>query len=89
MEKEISNVTILDELSGQILYQTSLDNLDYAYQYAAELEEMGLQIKITAPTLTESLLNSLGANEGEKTTYLRSLEEELDSHEEPPCSSCL
>jgi len=89
MEKEISKVTVFDELSGQMLYETSLDNIDYAYQYAAELEEMGLQIKINAPTLTESLLNSLGANAIEKNLYLQSLEDELDSHEEPPCSSCV
>lgn len=83
-----NKVKIIDNLSGTVLYETSIENLENAYEYAAELEEQGLDISIIAPGLAESLIQSLGANDQEIKEYKKSLDEEIDSHEESGCSVC-
>jgi hypothetical protein len=83
-----NKVKIIDNLSGVVLFETNIENLESAYSYAAELEEQGLDISITAPGLAESLIQSLGANDQEIKDYKKSLDEEIDSHEEIGCSVC-
>lgn len=75
-----SRVKILDNISGQILFECKVEEIEMAYQKAHEYEEMGLDISIDAPGLTETLINSLGASEEEIAQYKQSLSEEIDSH---------
>jgi hypothetical protein len=89
MEKENSKIKVVDKQTGHIFLEVSFEEREKACSYAAELEEMGLDIEILSPTLSESLLNSLGASPDETNSYLKSLEEEIDAHESPICSNCL
>lgn len=73
-------VQVIDKISGLILFETSMECIDQAYLKASEYEEMGLDVKVNAPGLTESLISSLGASEEEITAYKSSLEEEINSH---------
>ncbi len=51
--------------------ETGLEEGEKAYSYAAELEEIGLSVEVINPTLTESLLYSLGASEVQKKILSR------------------
>jgi len=75
-----TRVQVIDNLSGQVLFETSMENIDQAYLKASEYEEMGLDVKVSAPGLTESLISSLGASEEEINAYKSSLEAEINSH---------
>jgi len=71
MEKEMPKIFVRDISSGQILMETGLEEGEKAYSYAAELEEIGLSVEVINPTLTESLLYSLGASEVQKKILSR------------------
>lgn len=73
-------VRVIDNLSGSTLMETTMDKIQDAYSFAAMMEEEGLDIKIEAPSLSETLIASLGASEEEITKYKNGLEEEINSH---------
>jgi hypothetical protein len=75
-----SRVQVLDNISGQILYECNVDQIDLAYKKAHEYEEMGLDIAIKAPGLTETLIKTLGANDEEISLYKMGLEDEISEH---------
>lgn len=75
-----TRVQVIDILSGQVLFDCDLNQIDKAYSKASEFEEMGLDVKVSAPGLTESLISSLGASAEEIAAYKQGLEEEISSH---------
>jgi hypothetical protein len=77
-----TQVQIIDKESGQILYLAPIGELDLAYQKARDFEAMGLDIELITPSLTVSLISTLGASESEILEYKESLESELASHNE-------
>ncbi len=77
-----TQVQIIDKESGQVLYSTTLTELETAYQKAKDFEAMGLDIELVTPSLTVSLISTLGATESEILEYKESLESELASHNE-------
>lgn len=83
-------VRVIDNLSGSILFETSIDKMDEAYTFAAMMEKEGLDIKITSLGLTETLIKSLGASESEISKYQTELHEEIANHEDDfGCMACL
>jgi hypothetical protein len=80
MEKEMPKVRVIDLQSGQTLFECSMQNSEKAYQFAAEMEEMGLDLKVVVPTLSATLASSLGLSRDEQTAYETSLEEEIEDH---------
>jgi hypothetical protein len=76
-----NNVRVIDNISGTVLFETSVEKISEAYAFAAMLEDEGLDIKIDAPGLTETLIKSLGATESEMADYKKSMDDELDDHE--------
>jgi hypothetical protein len=74
-------VSIIDNISGTILFKTSIEKISDAYSFATMMENEGLDIRIEAPGLTETLIHSLGANKSEISEYNKSLEEEIEDHE--------
>lgn len=85
-----NQVKVIDALSGTVLFQTSIEKCEEAYTFAAQMEEAGLDIKIEAPGLTETLIRSLGANDDEIADYKQGLEEEIESHNDSDfgCAVC-
>ncbi|MGZ3789135.1 MAG: hypothetical protein ACXVLQ_11470 [Bacteriovorax sp.] len=86
----MSNVVrVIDNLSGSVLLETSLEKLSDAYDFAALMEKEGLDISILAPGLAETLITSLGADDLEIAEYKKSLDNEIESHEDDfGCSIC-
>lgn len=85
MEKEKSKILVRDVQTQQVLFECAITESEKAYQFAAEMEEMGLDIEVIVPTLGETLSNSLGLSREQVQEYKNSLEEEMDSHEGSCC----
>lgn len=85
-----NQVKVIDALSGTVLFQTSIEKSEEAYAFAAQMEEAGLDIKIEAPGLAETLIQSLGADEQEIKSFKQGLEEEIDDHNDSDfgCAIC-
>ncbi len=75
----MSDVKVLDE-QDQVLFQCSLDQAEKAWNYAKDMEALGISVKISSPSLPESLAKSLGGSEQELDTLRHELEDEIDSH---------
>lgn len=85
MEKSKPKILVRDVQTKQVLFECAINESEQAYQFAAEMEEMGLDIEVVSPTLGETLSNSLGLTQEQQQTYKDSLEEEMDSHEGSCC----
>lgn len=85
MEKSKPKILVRDVQTQQVLFECAITESEQAYQFAAEMEEMGLDIEVVSPTLGETLSNSLGLTKEEEQKYKDSLEEEMDSHEGSCC----
>jgi hypothetical protein len=84
-----NTVKVIDNLSGSVLMETSLEKINEAYSFAAMMEEEGLDIEVVAPGLAETLIKSLGADDHEIEEYKKSLDEEVESHEDDfGCAIC-
>lgn len=85
MEKEKTKIVVRDVQTQQTLFECSLQESEKAWQFAAEMEEMGLDIEVVIPTLSDTLSHSLGLTRQELEEYKKSMEEEMDSHEGSCC----
>lgn len=86
-----SRIKIIDNLSNSTLYEYSMEEADKAYEKSEELEAMGLDIKLVIPSVSETLIKSLGADSDAVNKLREMLDEEIASHieEEGSCSICL
>lgn len=78
-------VKVVDQNSESVLFSCSMDNIHSAYLYAKEMENLGLEVKIIAPTITQTLANGLGITETEKAEYDKSVEQEMNDHDGSCC----
>ncbi len=85
MKKEMPKMKVIDLHTGQSLFECSIEESEKAYQFASSMEELGLDIKVIAPTLGETLSNSLGLSPLEIAAYQESLVEESEQHEGSCC----
>lgn len=89
MVKEKLKIRVLEQNSGTTLQEFDLDQVDQAYALAASLEEMGLDVHIEKPTLSDTLSHSLGLSEEEIKAYKDSLTEEIEEHDGDYGGSCV
>lgn len=82
----LSKVRVIEEQSDTILFECEMKDIEKAYQYAVELEGMGIDVKIQAPSLPESLGESLGVSSFELNRLKIEIQDEIDSHGQA-CSS--
>lgn len=85
MEKSKSKILVRDVQTEQVLFECAITESEKAYQFAAEMEEMGLDIEVLIPTLGETLSSSLGLTREQQEEYKNSLEEEIESHDGSCC----
>ena len=84
-----NQVRIIDNISGSILFETTHEKISDAYSFAAMMEEEGLDIKIDAPGLAETLISCLGADAEEIANFKKSMDEELEAHSDDlGCAIC-
>lgn len=80
---------VVDKLSQTILFECELAHIELAYQKALEFEAMGIDAEIQAPSLSESLVRSLGATNEDIKQYKDSEEFEESLHDDMGCAICL
>lgn len=84
-----NQVRVVDNISGTVLFETSMEKIGDAYSFAALMEEAGLDIKIDALGLSETLIKCLGADEAEMAEYKKSMDEEIEAHQDDfGCTIC-
>jgi hypothetical protein len=82
-----NKVRVIDINSEESLFECDITKLESAYQFAAQMEEMGLEVKVCAPSISETLTESLGMSHDEKEEYEQSVVAEMDDHEGSCCVS--
>jgi hypothetical protein len=85
MEKGKLKIVVRDRQSSQVLYECSLGQAEKAYNYAAEMEKLGLDVEVISPTLSETLSSSLGLSQQQLQEYKQSVEDEMESHDGSCC----
>lgn len=85
MEKGKLKIQVVDVATRQVLYECPTDESDKAFEYAAQMEDLGLDVEVISPTLTDSLSNSLGLSKEAQDTFKQSLEDEMESHDGSCC----
>jgi hypothetical protein len=85
MVKEKSKIFVRDINSQATLFECELNEAEKAYQFAAQMEELGLEIEVLSPTLSDTLSTSLGLTKDQEEDYRESLKEELEHHEGSCC----
>ncbi len=82
-------VKVIDILSEETLFQCEINEIEKAYAYAEQMEEIGLDIKITAPSAPETLARSLGASEENIHHLVDEIHQEIKDHDiEGQFTSC-
>jgi hypothetical protein len=87
MEKEMPKIQVIHPDSGQILFECSLDESKRAYEMAAQMEQMGVDVMVKGPNIAETLCHSLGLGTSDLEAYKEELEEEMQQHEGSCCFS--
>lgn len=87
-DTSLKQIHLIDQ-TEQVLASYTLEERDLAFSYAAELEEMGIEVFIKEPSLPETLINSLGATPKERAQLQKEIDEEIDSHGTECGSDCL
>jgi hypothetical protein len=80
-----SHYTIKDKQTGTILKEFNLSDAANAFAFAHECEEMGLDIEILSPTITQTLAHSLGVSDQASQEMEQSIQEELEDHDFSCC----
>lgn len=81
-----SLVKVVDQNSQSVLFSCGMDNIHSAYLYAKEMENLGLEVKIVSPTITQTLADGLGISAQEKMNLQESVNQELHDHEGSCCA---
>jgi hypothetical protein len=74
-------IKVIEVQSKQVLFECELQQIDQAYQYATQMEELGLDVKIVSPSITRELSHSLGVSEADWAKIATALDDEIAEHE--------
>lgn len=80
-KSKIKVIKVVDVLNNEILQEFSQSESQKAYEYAAQLENYGLEVQVIAPTITETLADSLGMSANMQQEYAQSVIAELSEHD--------
>ena len=83
-----NKIKVIETKTQSILFETSLEEEQKAYEHAAQMEEMGLEVKIVRDTIIESFQNSLGLSQKQLKEHQESVQEELHDHDGQEESCC-
>ena len=74
-------VKVVEVQSGQVLFQCAVEQEEQAYQFAQEMEAMGVEVTVKRPCVSATLASSLGVAEADWQEYQQSMEQEMDDHD--------
>lgn len=81
----VKNVKVIASDTNETLMVTDMTNLDQAYKFASEMDELGICVEVLAPTITETLSETLGLSIDDKYHYEKSVTDELEDHDGSCC----
>lgn len=81
----MSTIRVIEKNSNDILFECSSDDAEKAYEFAAQMEELGLDVVIKQPSVAESLSMTLGASQEELQKIQEELNDEIESHNPDSC----
>lgn len=82
-------VKIIEITEEQVLHSYTMNELEKAYEQAAKLEEMGIEVKVIAPSAPETLAMALGSSEDELNELKESINHEISEHDLEDCVGCI
>lgn len=80
-----TKVRLIEKNSGTVLFECEPEQVDLAYEKAADFEQMGLDVKIEQPTVNQTLADSLGVQGVALNDYQDSVAEEIEDHDGSCC----
>lgn len=75
-----SKIKIIENTTGETMYEFSFEESEAAQIKATELDEMGLDISLKIPTVTQTLCDTLGIENEDLLDYEESVVAEIDDH---------
>lgn len=75
-----NTVRVIEVQSGEILFSTSIESIEKAYDAATIFEKMDIDFRIEAPSLPETLLRNLGKLDEEIEILNVEISAECESH---------
>ncbi len=82
---ESTKAQVIETNTQEVLFECEVAEVEKAYQFAAKMEEMNLDVEVKAPGLPQTLIDQLGMDEAQSHKYRQSLKEEIESHEDDSC----
>jgi hypothetical protein len=89
MSKKVQVISID---SKEVLYSCEVAEEEKAYAYASQMEEIGIDVKIISPNVTDTLSDALGLSVENQEKFQESIFEEIHDHagqEEEDDSCCV
>jgi hypothetical protein len=74
------NVKVINTASGSVLYSTHLETIEKAFEFASDMEKMDIDVHIDAPSITDSLAETLGLTPEDKEVYCQTITGEIEDH---------
>lgn len=74
-------VQVISQDSKEVLFECELADESKAYEYAAQMEELGIEVEVLSPNVIDTLTTALGLNKDEEDTFKHSVYEEIHDHE--------
>ncbi len=84
--KQQNFIRVIDQ-EGQELFHCHIEERDKAFQFAKQMEELGIEVNIQEPSLIETLGSSLGINSKEAERLKETLIHEIEEHNIGCCFS--
>jgi hypothetical protein len=73
------NIVVTD-IENQELFSCGIEDIDKAFQFARQMEEMDIEVKIMAPSLPETLINALGSSAEDCEKLKCAIDREISEH---------
>jgi hypothetical protein len=80
--KTPNSIKVMEINSGEVLFETDMNNSELAYQQATIFENMGIDVQVKMPGVTESLARELGVTDEQLRILEEILEQEILSHDD-------
>jgi hypothetical protein len=74
-------VKVIEQSSQEVLFECEIHEMERAYNYAEQMEEIGLDVKIEAPSAPETLARSLGSSEETISSLKAEIQKEIEDHD--------
>lgn len=85
-------VKVIEITSGEVLFSCTMEQRDKAYDYAEQMEAMGIDVRIDSPSCPETLATALSASKESIDSLKKAIDDEIKSHditEGLGCAVCL